>query len=357
MIEKLLARFPALVRIPHPAWAVGGAIRDLILGREPADVDIVCHDVDRCARSLEQRIIRLGHDRFHALRVVIGDRLYDFTVLAGDGIGDDLARRDFTVNAIAVDLATGDVIDPFGGRADIAARIVRMVRPENFDDDPLRTLKAVRMEVTLRFDIDEATLAAIRQRAASITRVAAERVTYELSAILSARALRRAVELLRRTRLDVPLLGREAEVVFGSDDVSLAGAFGLLVDDPRHYAERWRWSESLLRQVVALKELLMICTDLRIALYDAGETVSRQLPSLLRALGRDDDAARAEMLITPELFATKPLLSGSEIASITQTVPGPELGRRKRSLLEAQIRGEVRTHDEAESFVAAYNPD
>src|SRR5207247_9152247 len=116
-----------------------------------------------------------------------------------------------TINAIAVDLASGELRDPFGGAHDIAARVVRMIDARNFDDDPLRLLRAVRFGVTLDFVIDDATLGAIRARAPKITSVASERIEYELSVIFSARAFRRALDLLHATAPDVPLFGYELD--------------------------------------------------------------------------------------------------------------------------------------------------
>jgi len=339
--DELTRRFPALARLDGDCYVVGGAIRDLLLGREPADADVACLDPLAAARSIRDRVIRLGDaEHLSAYRVVDDRHVYDFAELLDHDIDADLARRDFTVNAMAVHLGTGKLLDPHGGQRDIAARLVRMVHAGNFDDDPLRALKGVRMAVKFGFAMEGQTLDAIRARAPRIVEMAAERVTYELSVILSAGKLRDAVDLLRSTHLAEPLGLHPRDV--HADDVSLAGAYALLVDDPRDYAERWRWSADLLRDVVTLRHLVE--RHDRIALYDAGEVVARQLPPILRALGRD------ERLDMPD-FSIRPLLSGNEIAQITGVVPGQELGRIKRALLEAQVRGQVTTKDEATEFI------
>jgi hypothetical protein len=266
-------------------------------------------------------------------------QVYDFAAVEHD-IDRDLARRDFTINAMAIDLATGTLLDPHGGREDVRARVARMVRPENFDDDPLRTLKGVRMAVKYDLTIDDATAVAIRARAGTIADVAPERVTYELVETFKANAFRRAIALLRDLRFDEALGLRTR--TFQADDVSVAGAFALLVRDPRAYAEKWRWSEQLLRDVLALQRLLR--QHDRLALYDAGEEVASQLPAVLRALGQDDT------LDWPD-FTIRSLLTGEEIAGLTHLPPGRELGTIKRALLEAQVAGEVRGREEAERFV------
>jgi len=339
--DELTRLFPALEKLGEDCYVVGGAVRDLFLGHAPADVDVACLDPLGAARSVRDRVIRLGDEQhLSAWRVVLGEHVYDFAELLDGDIDVDLARRDFTMNAMAVRLAGDTLLDPHGGRRDLEAGLVRMVQPSNFDDDPLRTLKGVRMAVKYGFAIEEATIEAIRQRAPRITEMATERVTYELSVIFSSGALRKAIDLLERTGLAEPLGLRLRAVQ--ADHVSLAGAYALLVEDPEAYAERWRWSIDLLRDVLTLRRLAQ--EHDRVALYDAGETVARQLPPLLRALGRDDAVDFPD-------FSLRALLTGQEIAQLTGLEPGKELGAIKRRLLEAQIRGEVKTRDDATAFV------
>ena len=336
MKKQLLHLFPDLRKVPLPAYVVGGAIRDLIMGRDPADIDIASNDPLAAARTLRHKVIRLGkEEHISAYRIVLGEHVYDFAELLDHDINADLARRDFTINAMALDLERDELLDPHGGQRDLGARVVRMVSAENFEDDPLRMLKAVRMAVVFRFTIDDATIAAIQPRAQRITEVAAERVAFELSLIFSANQFSVATELLRKTRLDVPLFGRGLPR-FDRDDIAYEMAMALIVDDPRAFGERWRWSESMIRDVTTLKKLMQH-HDV-VALFDAGERLARMLPD--------------QNVVMPD-FTIKPFLSGDEIASLTGIKPGPQLGRMKRALLEAQIRGEVKTKDDAVKFVGA----
>ena len=365
--DELTRLFPALVSLPPGSYVVGGAVRDLLLGRTPADVDVAAIDPMDCARALGRKVITLGtQEHLRAYRVVDGEHVYDFAELLDHDVDADLARRDFTVNAMAVDLEKDALLDPHGGEQDIATRTVRMVDPTNFDDDPLRTLKGVRMAVKYGFTIEPATLEAIRARAARIADVAVERVTYELSVIFSSGKFDEAVELLHETGLDVPLglachpersegPGRVVRAAappdpqvprYARDDIALIAALAVLVADPRPYGERWRWSETLIREVLGVQRLLAEVGDLRMALYDAGETVARAYIAAMRALGRD------ESIELPD-FSIRPLLTGEEIAEATGLPPGKELGAIKRALLEAQVRGEVSTRDEALAFATA----
>ena len=348
--DELTRRFPRLRLFGAGTYVVGGAIRDLLLGREPVDVDLACVDPLAAAQQIRSRVVRLGNqDHLSAWRVSDGGHVYDFAAIEGADIVTDLARRDFTVNAMAVDMATGELLDPHGGQQDASARLVRMVDPSNFDDDPLRTLKGVRMAVRYGFTIESETMDAMRMRAPRIVEVAAERVTYELSIIFTSDAFMTAVDHLQEAGLSevigllpLPSGERIGERGGAANDVGLAGAYALLVADPRTFARRWRWSDTLLRDVLTLQRLVE--NHDRLALYDAGERLTRQLPAVLRALGRD------ATLDLPD-FSIRPLLDGEAIAALRDLSPGPELGRIKRALLEAQILGEVRAHEEAENFV------
>src|SRR5919106_1610342 len=150
------------------AWVVGGAIRDELLGRPLVDLDVACRDPEDAARAYA----RAGggapfalSDRWGAWRVALDDgRTVDFTLLR-DGIEDDLATRDFTINAIAVPVGGGDHVDPFGGRADLESRTLRAVSENVFADDPLRLLRAARLQDELDFRLDADTERLVRGHA------------------------------------------------------------------------------------------------------------------------------------------------------------------------------------------------
>src|SRR3954451_17315835 len=340
--DDLLRLFPRLRDLSMHAYVVGGAVRDLTLGTAPADVDVACLDPLACARALRRNVIRLGREEhLSAYRVVDGPHVYDIAALLDGSIDVDLARRDFTINATAVDLASGELLDPHDGRGDLARRLVRMIDASNFDDDPLRMLKAVRMAVRFGFAIDEETLNAIRIRAKRIADVSVERVAYELTVIFSANAFRRAVSLLRETALDVPLFG-SLDREFHADDVPLAAALALLVDDAHAFAKRWRLSDALMREMQTLQRLPD--SHSLLDLYDAGASVAHQLPPMLRALGRDGT-------VTFPDFAIKPLLTGDEIAAIAGIDAGPRVGVLKRALLAAELEGRITNREDAEQFV------
>jgi putative nucleotidyltransferase with HDIG domain len=172
------------------AWLVGGALRDELLGRATSDLDVaVAGEAREPARALARAAG--GHpftlsEAFGAWRVVARDGSWqvDLTPLLGETLEQDLARRDLTVNAIARPLGGDELIDPHGGRDDLAARRLRMVGSASFSDDPLRVIRLARLATELDFEIEEATLAAARRWAPGLERVAAERIFMELRLIL-----------------------------------------------------------------------------------------------------------------------------------------------------------------------------
>ena len=175
----------------EPAWIVGGAVRDRLLGRETTDLDIVvAGDPEAAARG----IARAGggtafelSGAFGAWRVVgRGHRWHvDIVRLRDDDLESDLAARDFTVNAMAEPLAGGELVDPHGGRADLEARRLRMVSAAALAEDPLRTLRAARLATELELEVAADTAAAVRERAPELAGVAAERVFQELKRIVA----------------------------------------------------------------------------------------------------------------------------------------------------------------------------
>jgi poly(A) polymerase len=193
----------ALVAIVEdPAWLVGGAVRDRLLGRHTDDYDIALDgDARRVARELaraaDAHAFALS-DAFGVWRVVARDRGWqvDLLPVGGGSIEVDLAARDFTVNAIAEPLGGGPYVDPFGGLEDLRRRRLRMVSPRAFAEDPLRTLRLARLACELEFAVDEDTVAAARPNAPALAEVAPERVFIELKRILIADRALLGLELM-----------------------------------------------------------------------------------------------------------------------------------------------------------------
>jgi tRNA nucleotidyltransferase/poly(A) polymerase len=240
------------------AYLVGGAVRDELLGRESKDADFLVPGVDyeglRAAlephgrvEDLEVAGRRVGarlYPRDRALRRLVpagielappreerstGPGRHDFEIVADPSISieKDMARRDFTVNAMARRLDTGELVDPFGGEADLHAGVLRTVRPRSFAEDPLRLVRGLRLVSQLGLEPDEETLAQMRSEADSIRLVSGERVggglksdgMGELSKLLLGRRPRKALRLARDTGVLTALLP-EFEPAIGRDQGS-----------------------------------------------------------------------------------------------------------------------------------------
>ncbi|CCQ91296.1 putative CCA tRNA nucleotidyltransferase (modular protein) [Nitrospina gracilis 3/211] len=191
-LENLLRLSRELGR---PLYVVGGTLRDRFMGKACADFDFACNEAPevskRFAKAHSLTLVPLDSTPGREThRVVIArDVYFDFTTLQGKTLEDDLAHRDFTINAMGQpleDLIAGKdtLVDPFGGVEDIASRTVRALPGPVFEDDPLRLLRAYRFANTLGFDIDEETSRRIAETRGRIRTVAAERLSHELLILL-----------------------------------------------------------------------------------------------------------------------------------------------------------------------------
>jgi tRNA nucleotidyltransferase (CCA-adding enzyme) len=233
--EPIVAMCRALTAAGHEAWLVGGAIRDLLLGREVHDFDIATSArPDEVGRVFGRRRTiptgvahgtvtvlldspaaerlavdpRPGHHRGVEVTTFRGEGAYsdgrhpDSVEFVSDLV-EDLRRRDFTINAIALDAERGVIADPFAGRADLEAGLVRAVgdAAERFAEDGLRIMRAVRFAAQLGFRLDAATEAAIAPAIPVFRKVSIERVRDELLKLLAAPRPSVGLGLMRSTGL------------------------------------------------------------------------------------------------------------------------------------------------------------
>jgi tRNA nucleotidyltransferase (CCA-adding enzyme) len=201
---------------------VGGAVRDELLGRPHADWDLATRllpqTVMQRARAAGMKVIPTGIQH-GTVTVLLEDRPVEVTTFRSDGdyldgrrpesvrlgvdLGEDLSRRDFTINAMALPVGGGDLVDPFGGQADLAARTIRAVGDplQRFAEDGLRPLRACRFASQLGFAVEQATLEAIPLRLEVARKVAVERVFTELDKLLQGSEPLRGLALLVDSRL------------------------------------------------------------------------------------------------------------------------------------------------------------
>ena len=324
----------------EPVYLVGGAVRDLLLGRDRADVDLVVEgDAARLAARLGADVVE--HERFSTAKCRLDGHEIDIATARTEtyphpgalpevepsSIADDLARRDFTINAMAIPLCGGPtLIDPHGGREDLAAGLLRVLHPRSFADDPTRALRAARYAARFGFALEAGTAASLGD--ADLGAVSADR---------------RQAELLRLAAEPEAVRGLELAAGWGLIELRPGGlrlaaeVAGLLASTP--------WSEVAERPAAMLAAALgppggeaeLAATD-PVSPSEAVELADGRTPvelALARALG-------AEWLdrYLAEWRAVGLEIDGADL--IAAGVPeGPALGRGLREALRRKLDGEV----------------
>ncbi|PIR25120.1 MAG: hypothetical protein COV43_06850 [Deltaproteobacteria bacterium CG11_big_fil_rev_8_21_14_0_20_42_23] len=221
----MIAALQELIRRGAELYEVGGVVRDHLLGRETNDNDYLvrCLPVDELIKILKPfgKVALVGKSfgviKFspHAKpsveidfalprkEVSTGEGHRDFDVMFDHmlPVAEDLSRRDFTINAIAKSVNTGEIIDPFHGQEDIKKKLIRMVFPKAFEEDPLRMLRAIQFAARLHFSLEAETKLAIQKHASLISTVSPERIIEELRKLLLADKPSLGFDLMHETGL------------------------------------------------------------------------------------------------------------------------------------------------------------
>jgi tRNA nucleotidyltransferase (CCA-adding enzyme) len=380
-MDRLL---PALEGLP-PTYLVGGAVRDLLRGATAVDLDLAVEgDARSTARALAERLggVTREHERFGTATVRAGDLTFDLAAtrteaydepgalprVAPASLAEDLGRRDFSINAMALALAgddLGHLYDPCGGLADLETGVVRILHPGSFADDPTRLLRAVRYETRLGFRMDADTERAVRAAVAGdgLSTVSGARVRDELMDLLAEHEAPTAVERLRQLGLDRalhPALDPDPELVASASlgaaaigaDRGLASLAALCAGAPE---ELHPWLEGLQLDAGA-RDAIARAARVAPALVDALRERER-MPSELRELfaGEPPEAlalalalgAPAEPILrwATELSGVRLEIGGADL--LAAGVPeGPALGRALEETLRRKLDGLVAGRDD-----------
>jgi tRNA nucleotidyltransferase (CCA-adding enzyme) len=345
LLKVLEQTHPELARVREvataPVYLVGGAIRDLLLGRDRADLDLVVEgDAAVLAAALGAEPVE--HERFSTAKVVLGGHEVDLAsartesyprpgalpvVVPAADIEADLARRDFTINAMAIPLlGDAELIDPFRGQRDLEAGVLRVMHPRSFLDDPTRAIRAARYAARFGFELEPETEALLR--ASDLGSVSEDRRQAELT--------RLAEEETGPEGLG--LLGRWGIVALRDDGVELARAVRRLLA-----TEPWQCEAALAPAVLAAA-----LGPIGAAAELAGQEPERPSEGVELARGRDPvelvlaRAMGAEWLDRhlTEWRSVALEIDGSDLlaAGILQ---GPALGRGLDAALRRKLDGEI----------------
>jgi poly(A) polymerase len=230
-----------------PSWLVGGAVRDLLLGRPVTDVDVAVDGDPQAtaravARALKGPVFPLS-EAFGAWRVVAADRSFvvDVSPLQGPTIEDDLARRDFSVNAMAAGMEDNQLLDLHGGVADLETRTLRVLGARAYADDPLRVLRLARLAAELRFAPEPETERLTAAAAPRLSEPSPERIFAELRRLVAAPGVLDGLELAARVGVLAVVLPELTE---------LEG-----IEQSRfHHLDVYRHTMDVLRQLIVLED-------------------------------------------------------------------------------------------------------
>src|SRR5919204_3570692 len=269
-VQRLTVRLAeefARVEPPSELFLVGGIVRDLLLGASVGrDLDFATsatpQQTERALKVANGKVFKIG-EKFGTIGAVFGDVHVEVTTYRAEvyrpgsrkpdvdfrrSLADDLSRRDFTINAMALDPRNGAISDPFRGQADISAGIVRAVGSpvDRFREDPLRLLRAVRFASRLGFEVESKTAAAVAEAASALATISRERVRDELEKLLLGPAPARGILLLCDLGLaefslpEVPKLrGMQQEFVQSRHKDVFSHTLQVLDRTPPRLALRW----------------------------------------------------------------------------------------------------------------------
>lgn len=320
-----------------PAWLVGGSVRDLLLGRRPGDIDVVIEgDPTTLAGRLDPE--PLVHPRFMTATVSLDDGQLDIARARTEtypapgalpevepaSIERDLARRDFTINAIAVPLSDPDrCLDPFDGLAALAERRLTLLHPASLVDDPIRALRGARYAARFGFEPDPTMRLALAD--VDLDSVSEDRLVAELRRFGSEPEPARAVAIA----LDWELLDAEE----GTTDL-VERAIDLVSDGPwQGFAEPAGLVESALRSIDLVRAVPTEPPAARIELYELAGRTDPEVLVLARAEGREwlDWWPETGAAIRLEIDGDDLVAAGIE--------PGPAIGAGLRAALAEALEG------------------
>ncbi|CQR24449.1 tRNA CCA-pyrophosphorylase [Streptococcus varani] len=367
----------------YEAYFVGGSVRDAILGRPIHDVDIASSSYPEETKAIFPRTIDVGIEHGTVL-VLQGEQEYEITTFRTEDVyvdfrrpsqvsfvrslEEDLKRRDFTVNAFALN-EESQIIDKFEGLKDLDARVLRAVglAQERFNEDALRIMRGFRFAASLDFDIEEKTFQAMQETAPLLEKISVERIFIEFDKLLTASSWRKGLEKLiaavaydylpemkGKGQLLQKMLDRlEPEFLFQSSEQAWAMLLiALEVSDPRAFLKKWKTSNDFQKLVCALvaayQERAVARPD-KFMTYQFGLENLMLVENLRQAQGLSVALSEIKQLDADLLIHDKHeiVVNGGILIAKLGLKPGPTLGALLHDIEKAIVLGYLPNEKEA----------
>lgn len=374
--QKALPVLEKLKAAGYEAYFVGGSVRDALLGRPIHDVDIATSAYPEEVKSVFARTVDVGIE--HGTVLVLDNGEYEVTTFRTEDVyvdfrrpssvsfvrslEEDLKRRDFTVNAFALD-ETGQVIDHFDGLSDLDKHLLRAVGvpAERFQEDALRIMRGFRFAASLNFALEPATFTAMTQQAPLLEKISIERVFIELDKLLTAPHWRAGLKCLidcsafdylpglsgKMAELDSLLTTLADDFTFSSSEQAWAALLlALKIEDPTAFLKQWKTSrdfqKSVSQLVTAYRERLTTPVTKQLV-YAYGKDCLLEVEHFRAGQGLDDQPDLVKQLDSQLPIHSKQdmAITGRDLIQDFGLKPGPQLGDILDELERRIVAGEV----------------
>ncbi len=360
----------------YSLYLVGGAVRDFLLGRENSDFDLTTSALPEEVKAVFRRTIDTGI-KHGTVTVIYKKHHYEITTFRTEGdysdsrhpdsvtfirsLDEDLKRRDFTVNALAVDILTGTIIDNHGGIKDLETKTIRAIgeAEERFGEDALRMMRAARFSAKLDFTIEEKTLNAIKKLHGNIKKVSVERIKEELDKTLLSPSPERGLEYLDETGLLCDILPKVkltpfiVECITRAKEMKLSLSsfyailfYGMKEEDTEKTISSLKPSNSEKKEILTLTTKWPLTPsgekreETRDYLRKVGKENTEKIIALKKAFGKDDplfeEAVKREIDESVPLDIKSLEINGNDLLRIVK--PGPDMGKMLEFLMDEVIK-------------------
>ncbi|MEQ9764354.1 CCA tRNA nucleotidyltransferase [Streptococcus sp. ZJ151] len=381
--EEALPLLEKIKKAGFEAYFVGGSVRDVLLDRPIHDVDIATSSYPEETKAIFERTVDVGIEHGTVLVLENGHE-YEMTTFRTEDVyvdyrrpssvsfvrslKEDLKRRDFTVNAFALN-EDREVIDLFDGLTDLENRVLRAVgiASERFNEDALRIMRGIRFSASLDFDIDKQTLVAMSACAPLLEKISVERSFIEFDKLLMAPHWSKGLDALVATgaydylpdfqgtaskwRAFQTLIKKDYQFL-SSEQAWTAVMIVLAITQPKGFLKKWKTSVQFQKRVTQMIEVFQARQSSPLTswqVYQYGKELIQEVESLRTAFEMEADFERLAKLDQDLLIHDKHdiVVNGGILMSELNLKPGPDLGRMLNQVEQAIVKGELFNDKEA----------